>query len=131
MALQFLCIDDDEVIRVLMPRIVRRSFPDAEVIACPTVPQALAVLASTTVDCILMDYYVHGQCALEIIDAAHAALLVPTVIIVASIFDIHVAYHIARSGCDAIISKPFSLRTFNETLTRLVPRAPVLGPRVF
>ena len=62
-----LLVDDDEVDRMAVRRAVDECLPEARLLEAATVPAAVAVLDAEQVDCVLADYRLPGENALDLL----------------------------------------------------------------
>ena len=116
----FLVVDNEEMVRFVLPYAIMHILPTAIVVGCATVTEALHALTETTFDCVITDYSLHSEDdkdGLEVVDAAHALAPPPVTIIMLGIVTLQHQEEFAKRNNIHIIQKPIHLDDLRSILT--------------
>lgn len=122
-----LVVDDDDEIRDFLTRVVERLGHEA--IEASSVPKALKVLSSKSVDLMLLDIYLKGATGLDLIKSLHRRRAsVPTVVISGYISE-PVAQQLVKFGVQGLVSKPFRRSRLEEEIAHVFSGGPTFLDR--
>jgi signal transduction histidine kinase len=103
--MHILLVDDDEVDRLAIRRALRAAGMDAHVKDAVTVAEALAVLASDTFDCVLLDYNLPGGDGLQVIRTMRENGVRTAVVALTGHGDEQTAVELMKAGAADYVSK--------------------------
>lgn len=122
---RILVVDDDEMIRLLLRRVLEKA--GHEVCEAPDGRVAMKIYSEQKPDCVITDLIMPDQEGIETIQQmrrhAHTAPIIAT----SGQSSLMVAHYlkIARAlGADAVVEKPFSIAQMLELVTRLLAQNP-------
>jgi len=117
-----LVVDDDADIRDFLMKVVERL--GFQVTEAPSVPRALKVLSSQSIDLMLLDIYLKGATGLDLIKSLHRRRAsVPTVVVSGYISE-PVAQQLVKFGVQGLVSKPFRRNRLEEEISQVLSGEP-------
>ena len=124
--LKVLYIDDDEVNRELVQRIMARAPYEVEVIEAVDGQLGVAAAEEHHPDLILMDFHMPGLAGPEATRQIRAIDSLKDVKIIALTADIYARGDFEAAGCDSYLTKPIRKRSLIQGIGKLFPDLPTL-----
>lgn len=122
--LRVLYIDDDDVNRELVQRIMARAPYEVEVIEANDGQKGVVVAEEQKPDLILMDFHMPGMPGPEATRHIRALEVLKDVKIIALTADIYSRSDFEEAGCDGYLTKPIRKRTLLHAIEKLFPDLP-------
>lgn len=123
---RILYIDDDEVNRELVQRIMARAPYEVEVVEAIDGQLGVAAAAEHKPDLILMDFHMPGLAGPDAIRQIRAIDALKNVKIIALTADIYARNDFEDAGCDEYLTKPIRKRSLIRAIGKLFPELPTL-----
>jgi len=124
--LRLLYIDDDEVNRELVRRIMARAPYEVEVIEATNGLEGVTFAEEHKPDLILMDFHMPGMPGPEATRHIRALDALKNVKIIALTADIYSRNDFEEAGCDGYLTKPIRKRSLIQAIGKLFPELPSL-----
>lgn len=124
--LRILYIDDDEVNRELVQRIMARAPYEAEVLEATDGEKGVVAAEEHKPDLILMDFHMPGLPGPEATRHIRALEALKDVKIIALTADIYSRSDFEEAGCDGYLTKPIRKRSLIHAIGKLFPELPSL-----
>lgn len=118
-----LLVDDDPGVR----RVIRQMLRGTKYVVREAAdgPQALAAVATTPPDVILLDIVLPGLSGLEVLDRLHASGRTAAISVIAMTGSIEPGPVMIAMGACGVLRKPFSVRELRQALDAAAARATV------
>ncbi|WP_281556689.1 GGDEF domain-containing response regulator [Thalassomonas sp. RHCl1] len=125
--LHVLIVDDDDVDRERLHRMLNNSLDHIQIEEATSAPQALSILAKQTWDCIFLDYHLGDSSGLDLLQEIRARIDTPcAVILVTGLGDENIAAAAMREGvCDYLVKYKVDEKQLIRSLMGAVHRIDV------
>jgi CheY-like chemotaxis protein len=114
-----LIVDDDEQMRLVLARLLKRAWTDASVAEASNGAEALSAVEAQRPDLIITDYHMPVLGGLELVRTLWAQGMTMPILVLSS--DPSIAEAIRAAGATAFLPKPFRVRVLRELLRTLLP----------
>ena len=114
-----LIVDDDQQLRQVLTRIVKRTWTDATIVQAAHGAEALSLIAQQHPNLIITDYHMPVMHGLALVRTLRAQGTTMPILALSS--EPSVGQGILDAGADAFLTKPLALGTFRQTLRTLLP----------
>lgn len=103
--LKILIVDDDEVDRLAVSRVLKKSGISMEQVEVTTAAEAIAALNASSFDCVFLDYYLPDQSGLALIHSLRADGINVPLIVLTGQGDEQIAVESMKAGASDYLSK--------------------------
>jgi CheY-like chemotaxis protein len=114
-----LIVDDDEHLRVVLARLVKRTWPQATITEALHGAEALGALEAQTSDLIISDYQMPVMNGLELVRTLRSQAATMPILVLSS--EPSVGEALLAAGATHFLVKPFPVATFAQLLRTLLP----------
>ena len=104
-ALSLLVVEDDPVYCEMVTAKLAASHPTFDLLFAGNVQEALSILSSRGVDCVLLEHYLPDGVGSELLEHARYQLMLTPVVGYSACTDAHMAVEQYRMGCAAVLTK--------------------------
>ena len=114
-----LLVDDDEMMRLVLARLLARTWPHATIAEAITGAAALSAVAQQRPDLIISDYEMPVMDGLQLVRTLRSQGARMPILLLSS--EASVGKAILAAGADHFLLKPFPIGTFTQILRTLLP----------
>jgi CheY-like chemotaxis protein len=114
-----LIVDDDEQMRLVLTRLLKRTWTDATIAEAAHGAEALSLIAQQRPDLIISDYQMPVIDGLTLVRTLRAQVATMPILVLSS--EPSLGKSILAAGADAFLTKPLTLGTFTQILRTLLP----------